>query len=380
MSGENNKNYPRFVILGLILLLAVLFLKKDYKKLDYLAYKTAYSAFIQDINPYQTGQLLKLQKLEDPSLTEPMMVWNPPMYFSSFGLIFNTPEALTKYLWVLISIFCALAMLRLGFLYSGAKNPNNSWILICGLTSVPLFLEIIIGQFSSWICCMFVLGVYLLKTRYSLFAGFLMSLSLIKPHLFVFQYIVLLLYVFKKKDFIVVLGGLMGILFFSGFSEIRYPDIHKLWIFREQWPHEVLGSTLPSLIRLACIKFSWPDSKLIQILSFFCGIVVMGFYCFKHFNNLLLYPLLFSFCLNPLFSPYGFVFDQIYILFVFGFILGSESLKGAVQSGKAYDNILRISIFHILVWLLSDKVYYYWFILPPLATLFFLYNFRKTAC
>ena len=250
-------------------------------------------------------------------------------------------------------------------------------ISICAFCCIPFIAQTLVGQFSSWIYFSFILGLLAFDNRKDFIAGFLMSLSLVKPHLFILVYLAFGYEVLKEKRLNTIFGGLFGVLIFSLISETRFSGIHNLWLYREQWPVEYLGATLPSLV--SKMFFGLSKIKILQIISLIVGIlsiiifrVCMKRYIFKDF-------LIFAFISNSILSPYGFVFDQICLIFVITYVVGSY-IEDTKRQNNIYIKVILFYVFHIVLFHIGSKMNYDWYLLPFfVAWLFWNEKLRKNS-
>ena len=361
-------------IFALILFLGIIVLFYTTYKVDYNAYYTASKAFLNGENPYSKSTLLIYQQKINPTVVTPMMVWNPPMFFSTFGIVLFLPEHLKLTFWLIASILSAIGLAVAGFYW---KDPDNfnfhklefDKIAVCAFCCIPFIAQTIIGQFSSWIYFVFILGLLAFDKKKDFIAGILMSFSLVKPHLFLLVYLAFGYEVLKERRFKVVIGGIIGILFFSLISELRYPGIHNLWLYREQWPVEYLGATFPSLV--SKMLFGSTRIKALQIASLSLGI--LSIFVFRIYTKNYNFRNFFIFALisNSIFSPYGFVFDQSCLIFVITYILAVSPQRGLRID--VYNKILFFFLLHFILFIVGSRMNYDWYVLP----LFMMWLFKN---
>lgn len=306
----------------------------DFGSIDLLQYWSAAKLIMAGQNPYNVSALLEIQRTATPetaAMINPIIIWNPPLIF-----IFILPLALFSFqesvrAWLVLSITCFLAATSLSTEVSSGRILKDRKLLIYILSFYPFLLCLEDGQISFIL--LIALCVFLrLKDEKPILAGFLLSFTLIKPHLLFLVYAYLLTEAFNQKKYGIIQGIFLGAALLTIFPLLLNPEIYT---FYQQhiaappyyWQTPTLGSWLQKLA-LHLGKTSWiPEVRYLPSIAALIGVLYLlirnGVATFENRtkNILLLIPL------SLFMNPYGWVFDQILILPFGLFILKEEILS-----------------------------------------------------
>lgn len=288
-------------------------------------------------NPYSQQELLAAQLAVKPTLREVLPIWNPPLLFATVGWMASGSPQETVIAFAVFRALCVTVLAAVGFALSGARILSP--LVVCLIaTCTPAYLaEASIGQYSSFVGASFALGYLLFARRFDFWAGFVLVVVLLKPHIVLLPSILLGYRVISERRWNVLSGACLALIISGITLELIQPGIHVRWLERDVWPLQVFGSTLPSIVRSAVfIKHgytpAWP------LVVFPClGIVLLHLMT----RRLGLTPknhsaMMIAIGLNAILSPYGFLFDQCILLVPLAYYYGSLSQISTSVINKAF--------------------------------------------
>ncbi len=287
---------------------------------DPIAYYSAQKLFFNGDNPYDINLIHHTQQALGCDISR--FIWNPPSLFIWLApfLSFSIPNSL-----MILSISQILASLFLawcGWLFSKSSKANLPVCLsVPIIASISWWIERDTGQISTILTAVFALGLLLFVRSPSLFSGILLSISVIKPHLFFLPLAAIIFYSLFNKYYRVLVGFALGILLSSGVAELWNPGITVAWLGREAWPTKAMGSSFPALLynQLICL-FSYDNQSLllaIPVAAIFWLFVIIWFRPFVDVR--ILFSLI---ALTPFVAPYGFIFDNTASIMLVSYMLG----------------------------------------------------------
>lgn len=290
---------------------------------DLNQYRTATDKFFKGANPYAVNTFLVPGENGEPTIECPLNIWNPPPIFLVLGL----PSLLDlKHLvlfWPIVGALAALTLALLGWRLAG--NPSRiplSHASIFTVAAYPVWIEFFSGQNTSILAAIFFLGCYLILQRRFFCGGFLASIAILKPHIFLLPGILLAAWIIKNRRYSVVFGALTALLISTAICELINPGIFSAWLNRPYWPMRIQGSTLFSLVRAIFGYYGLGDPKALSWIIPTIGVVIIGAVFKTSLFNLEPRFLAFAASLTPVLAPYGFCTDQVPLIFAQAFYLG----------------------------------------------------------
>ncbi len=325
---------------------------------DLLPFWAASKLFLEGGNPYDFNSLRNLMLNTVPDIADIMQVWNPPQIFSFIAPIglfeFND---ITK-IWF---IFCLCLYVFIFFSFEKffqnfyKRNLYSKWFgRIFVVTMFPLFQSLALGQLI--VIPLFGLSMYLLKTfsKLKVFsdnyrAGFLLSLTLFKPHLLTLLYLFLLLRSFKFSEYRTLIGLIFGAGVFAAFPLLINPDIYSYYFLRQgvlplNWINPTTGAWLMLLI----------SSKLwyLRFLPLLIMIAVLIGSKKIYYKNIFLINFLLI-ALSLCVAPYAWTYDFVLLIPCALFLIHSLG-----KDKKCFSCISLILLSaNILICLLHSKMY-----------------------
>lgn len=296
---------------------------------DLMQYWAGARLFLEGRNPYDHFLLLALERTAGLKGEFPVILWNPPTVFPFIFLFaYFSFEALVSswaFLSVLLFVGCALLDPHM----RGANNTRRAIALAFFLTFYPIALCLAYGQIGP-ILLLATCGSFYLIEKSSAEdrimsngpAGLLLSLTLLKPHLLYLLYIYILISSIRKRQF-----GLLGAFCLAGAVLSLLPVLwnprivsfylESLTMPPIYWRTPTLGSWIQDLSAIHTPLMRLLPTVVVAVVSIpiFMRIQVPRF---EHL--ILLIPIsLFT-------SPYGWPYDQILLLPVALFSIGSRKV------------------------------------------------------
>jgi hypothetical protein len=173
---------------------------------DFVEYWAASRLLLTGNNPYGPQELFELQRSVGWNDSIPLLMWNPPWTLSftlPFGLAsFDVAQVLWLLLNTFIVLFCAK---ELWLVYGGLPTAyRRAWLVV--LTFAPAYLVLILGQIGPLILLGLVGFLLCARNKYWKWAGAWTILVSIKPHLLYLFWIALVLWIFEKRQWQLIIG------------------------------------------------------------------------------------------------------------------------------------------------------------------------------
>jgi len=360
-----------FILLGLLLLLALsaLFLLARRRFLDprilyfddFIEYWAAGRLNLIQGNPYSPEQIKALQVQVGRSEGVPLMMWNPPWTLAlimPFGLL---DYATGRMLWLLLSlaILCLVADWIWRF-YGGAPEQRwIAWLMAC--TFGPALQVLRLGQITPFLLLGVAGFLYLIENKRWFWAGGIVALWLIKPHLLYLVIVVLLLWMLEHRNFLPLLGLAAMLGAALAIAWLANPTLFQQYLIAttQYPPVEWMTPTLGGLLR------SWlgPEHFWLQFVPTALGSLWGIWYWFQHrvnwqWRERLPWLLLVSMAT----SAYGWNFDQVISLVAL--LPAGLSLLQESPSWKKGAFVGTYLVANGLILFSNFQQFWYWWVAP----------------
>ena len=203
---------------------------------DFIGYWSATYLFHNGQNPYYQKLLDFTQHVQmQTGLDYTIMAWNPPTLFVFLLPLTWLPFSTAKFVWLLINLTIVLmSALMLSQLYLLTGNKRLTLIyLILAISLPPVISGLYMGQVTFLVFLGLVSSLSLIKKVKWFWAGAVLILTSIKPHIAILAVIYLLILMAQRRQ----LKGWIG-LFIAGIS-----CVILLFAFRPSWIYDLLGET-----------------------------------------------------------------------------------------------------------------------------------------
>ncbi len=294
-----------------------------YGVIDFIQYWSAYRVVECGRNPYLPANMREVQSTIG-TVGDVTMMWNPPWLLLIMKPILELDLKKAAVGWFALNIlFLLIAVYLCALLYP--RQQGFKIFALFALVLFPPFYEVLrLGQISL-LLTVSVLGFSVcLKKRWDFAAGFLLSLTSVKPHLVYLLALVLIWWIFKERRFFVLWGGVVGLGVLVGGSLIFQGPILSQWIDAQLHPeiisgavrtNEWLAATLGGFLR--AYGGSWLGALRIEVFVVLGATALMLFRLTRYrpdisWSNEL--PLLILLSLTT--APYGWFFDTAIALSV----------------------------------------------------------------
>jgi hypothetical protein len=268
------------IALIIVLLLGSSQLKYLYGKMsdesvgnDFISYWSSGRLLLLGDNPYSIEKVFNLQKSMGRTKNYPLIMYNPP-----WTLTFILPFCLQNYylsklLWLFFNfglvVFCADWSWRF---YGGSYN-NRILAVIIAFTFVPTLFVLKMGQTAPLILLGVVGFLYCEKNKYWGLAGCALPLIAGKPQLLYLFWIALLLWVFDRGKWQIIISGIL-----TGLVITIIPLSYNFHLFN-QYLNTILNvNSSPSAFQTATIGtllriYYGPEKQWLQFLPLFFGTI-----------------------------------------------------------------------------------------------------------
>jgi Glycosyltransferase family 87 len=253
---------------------------------DFVEYWAASRLLLTGNNPYGPQELFELQRSVGWNDSIPLLMWNPPWTLSftlPFGLAsFDVAQVLWLLLNTFIVLFCAK---ELWLVYGGLPTAyRRAWLVV--LTFAPAYLVLILGQIGPLILLGLVGFLLCARNKYWKWAGAWTILVSIKPHLLYLFWIALVLWIFEKRQWQLIIGVAV-----SGFIAATIPLLFSPSVYTDYMQLNATAK-LPTpydwqtpTIGVAARLFFGGEKIWLQFVPCFIGISWLLFHWHKFKNH-----------------------------------------------------------------------------------------------
>jgi hypothetical protein len=335
---------------------------------DFVEYWAAGRLNITGGNPYDPAQLHPLELQTGLIEGDPVLWWSPP-WVLSIMLPFSYPNyALSRTLWMVLSIIIIfICLTQLWNLYGG-KNQYRWMAWILGFTFIPILDGLKKGQTSALLLLGLVGFLYFIQHRKYLLAGVFISLLTVKPHILYLFFLAVILWTIDQRKWRVIVGIFLSLLLMTAITWIANPKVLNQFIFAliHTPPADLATPTIGGLLRFIFgVEKFW-----LQFLAPLLGVIWLLIYWIrkrKTWNWLEEAPILIL--VSTLTAAYGWSWDQT-VSIVAIIQIAVLLIPFAIRPTSV---LISISYLTINLLLLTMRVNQFWtFWLAPTLLIFYL--------
>ena len=201
---------------------------------DFIAYWSATYLLQTGQNPYDPALILSVEKAQTERVFDgAIMAWNPPPLFVFLMPLAYLSFKTAKFVWLIVNILIVLiCSLMLARLYLPPGNNKLVLIYLLFTFSLPQILTgIFMGQVTFLVFLGLTVCMVLIKKEQWFWAGAVLILTTIKPHMVVLPMLYLLIYMAQRRQYKSWIG-----LIAAGLTCLVI-----LFIFRPHWVYDLLG-------------------------------------------------------------------------------------------------------------------------------------------
>lgn len=273
---------------------------------DFIEYWTAGYQLVRGADPYEAEAALRLQRAAGRDEDFPQVTPSPPpVLLLAWPLGYLTPKS-GLILWLVASLGCMV--ISTGIVWNLNGKPESSLHLI-GIVFPPALACLMAGQLGDFLLLETALFLYLHKSRPWL-AGAAIAFYVLKPHLFVPFFLVLLLWSALRRDFRILAGFSAALALCCG--AVAWLDSHAWQQYQQLVLHgthimDLFIPTLPMALRFLVHR----QAKWIEFIPEAVGCVwaVWYFWSRRESWNWLDHGLLLL-LVSVACAPYGWYYDQ----------------------------------------------------------------------
>jgi hypothetical protein len=332
------KKLLRFVAAAAVLLICILIFTLVTSRTDYISYWSAGKLLIHHADPYSPSGVAALQNSEGYFHMQPLIMRNPP-----WALFLAAPLGLGGiriglFFWTLATAGCVFLSAQL--LRAPSRDRAFAYVF------APAVAAIFMGQSSAFLLLGFSLFLRFHRSHPFL-AGASLLLMLIKPHLFLAFWVVLLADCIYRRSILVFAGGVSALAAASAFSICFEPHIwqHYLAMLRTSSLQSEAFPTFSTLFRvLVDVHAFW----LIFVPSALTILWGLWYYVSRRrswdwrIHGMLLI------LLSILFAPYSWFTDEVVLLPSILFAL-------SYPQKRRYSNWILLLINTIALWIVLAR-------------------------
>ena len=280
---------------------------------DFVQYWAAARLTIEGGNPYDPQTIMAVVHRVFPSLLVTLRLWNPPWTISlilPFGLL---DYRSARMLWALIHMIMILGSATWLWRFYGGQASTALLVGIVALLFPAGLISLAMGQISPVVLFGLCAFLYFENKGRELSAGFMASVTLVKPHLVCLVWVAILLWSIYRRRWNVLAGAALAI---SGLMIVPTLLNHNivtqyLAAIRDNPPDSILTPTAGALVRLIV---GW-EKRWVEILPNLIGVVWLVWYWWPRRNGWKWKDQLpVISVVSMLVAVYGYLFDQIVFL------------------------------------------------------------------
>jgi len=277
---------------------------------DFQAYWAAFHVTLGGGNPYDSEQVLALQKQVLTYPTEAQVFLNPPWTLAILSPVLALPFAVARWLWLFLNVLFAVGAVLLWRKYTDTARPAVSWHIIGAFFFMPVLTNLWVGQLSLLILVSTLYAMLCLKNQRNILAGLALLPLTMKPHYLLVFLVIMAYWLLREKRWQTLLSASLGMIAILVLTYCLQANLFSMWLNMNFSPLVWKTPTLATLLRHLQFNYtgvvpSWPTIALPLI-----GVVSTLLWLFRKPRNInwpeLLPPAL---GLSLIVSPYAWPHD-----------------------------------------------------------------------
>jgi hypothetical protein len=306
------------VIISVVYCIFSLFPASTPTAIDLIQYWSAAKVLSAGQNPYDRAQLLLVQSSVSAA-TEPIIMWNPPFIVPLIYVFSLLNFHSLRVLWSSASIGAVLTIILTGIRFEQSSHTtvhHRALLYLLFATFVPIIETIGWGQISV----VLLIAISSWWVRYqaagvnSWQAGAWLSLTLIKPHLFLVLYLVIILTSLKQRCARLIAGFLIAATILASFALLIEPRVFSWYLNAMSapptyWRNPNLGSVFQHFL-----PQYMPLSRFLPVIGASIAILLLSLT--KSMSRYVSNPETHLACLvfSLMVAPYGWIYDQLVLV------------------------------------------------------------------
>ncbi len=313
-------------------------LRSDAASRDFISYWSSAKLLVQHHNPYDRAAIFELERSQQAQFVKPLVMRNPPwalFMVLPLGWMSLSTAALA---WMVLIIVCALGAIQL------MRRPGVGEVPLTLLLFAPTVICAGAEQTSIFTLLGVVLFLLWQESR-PFAAGLALTLAMLKPHLLVLFWVVVLLEVLRRREWRLVAGGAFGMLAANAVALVF--DLHAWPDYFRAMKAEQLGAVYCPNLSDSLRLLIAPNAVWTEALPTLAGIAVALWYWRRwrgrwdwwRQGTMLI-------ALSVLTAPYSWPFDQVLFLPAMMLTLPAVPKRAFYLLGAANLAALAIYIRH----------------------------------
>lgn len=316
--------YAAFGLLASYIFISSQFHYSQFGTIDFIEYWSALKLALGGLNPYSYGDMLTVQRELAPEAKTPTMMWNPPHLLPLIRPIANREFQVAAGMFCGLSLACMALTISLTCKLLGAKEGQRGRVWFLGLTLPATLTCLNIGQLGNILSLALIGGIILYHQQRRFLAGCSFAVCSIKPHLFLLVVSLFLFDDLLHKRFKTLLGGILTCATLCTITHFLFPQAFAQWIYALQHPEDfqlynVLNWRPATLVGLFRVLY-WRATDLPMPLTPMwllptINILIWIYIATRVGTERIIKDYLPEILIcSALFSPYGWIFDQSFLL------------------------------------------------------------------
>lgn len=285
---------------------------------DYIAYWATGKLLIHHSNPYAAADIFNLERAHGLTASAPLFTLNPPFALFLIVPLGLFPVRVGLFLWTLAAVLCVIATVRMLQVPSSARG--------FAYVFAPFVICLFSSQSSPFLLLGFALFLRLYATR-PFWAGASLLLMVIKPHLFLIFWAVLLVDVIYRRRGRIFAGFTVALVTASAFPLFFDPRIWQHYLAFALEYRAIRQAFLPTLSMLFRALIDVHTFWLLFVPSAFA--IVWGLWYYAHNRKVWAWTShgMLLMLVTILASPYGYFTDEIVLLPAILFALALPQMR-----------------------------------------------------
>lgn len=301
---------------------------------DLRAFWGGVQVFIGGENPYDASKVFALQQKIFPEMTQVQAFLNPPWALPIYLPFMVGPFEFTRYLWLLVNLFCVGAIAWLVRELYGLKDIPSRHLLPAAICFLPSLMIFWMGQSTLLVATALLACIWALCREKDFLAAFFAVPLALKPHLVFLPVLVLGLWAIWNRRWIFIASG-AGLLFaLIGIVELWCPGLLSEWHRMDFNPLYFRTSTLAARARgwQQALTGNLPIWPLVLFPVVGCIGGVLWFW--KNRSEVSLEALPALTCWSLILAPYAWFYDYSLLLFI-QVLIAARAVQGAEVRWKS---------------------------------------------
>jgi hypothetical protein len=197
---------------------------------DFVEYWAGSRILVRGGNPYNATALLPFERSVGWTGSEALVPFNPPWAFLPVLPFSLLPFWLARIAWFVFNLVLLIGIADWIWRINDG-NPRLRWAgWLCAILFIPAAIALHLGQMSILVLAGVIGFLFANEHKHGFIAGCCTLLATTKPHVIALFWLILLLWVLKKRRWDVLSGAVVSFAFALAASLIFYPSAYQFYL------------------------------------------------------------------------------------------------------------------------------------------------------